>query len=460
VRSRDASSRPGSTARAACAAVLAAWVFVAPCAARADDRPAVDAARDEVERLRREMELAFLDVQKDHERVRAADWARTPFGDPFSAALAEFVRDERARAEPRSAKQDADDAVAALQSLAERKVEAPLTRTSMIVVLAETARAARSDRAAAPRDAFVAAAGTVFAAAKPEDVWDTCFVVLPVVDAFRAAQKKLAEAQAAAAEPPPAAPPDKPAGKPVNGIDEMVLCERTRPWVGPWTGWTTDVPEKQNKRQQRSVRPVWVDRYETTCGQFRAWLESLPPASRRANLPQGWTLDDKDAVQMPAGKERHPVTGVTWRQAQAFAESQGKRLPTCDEWERAAAGGDKEPRPFPWGGSEEGRQWAHLGVEPKGTFPVDAFPDDATPDGLVGFAGNAAELVSTYSDRTEVPKSGPEKGKQLLVCGGSFTSRASECATSWRWVEDADGSSPSVGFRCVMDEAEYRKRRR
>jgi len=372
--------------------------------------------------------------------------------------VTEFVRDERARTESRTAHQDVDDAVAELQTLTERKVEPPVTRTSMIVVLAEVARAARADKAAAPRDLFVSAAETVFAAGKPEDSWDTCFVVLPVVDAFRVAQKKLAAAQAAAAEPPPPASTDKPAEKPVKALDEMVLSERARPWVGPWTGWTTDIPEKQNKRQQRSVKPVWVDRYETTCAQYRAFLETLAPASRRAMLPQGWTLDDKDAVQMPAGKERHPVTGVTWRQAQTYAESQGKRLPTCDEWERAAAGSEKEPRAFPWGASEEGRTWAHLGTEPKGTFAVDAFPDDATPDGIVGLAGNVAEMVATYSDRAEVPKAGPDKAKQILVCGGSFTSRASECATSWRWAVDADAASASVGFRCVMDEAEYKKR--
>jgi hypothetical protein len=34
----------------------------------------------------------------------------------------------------------------------------------------------------------------------------------------------------------------------------------------------------------------------------------------------------------------------------------------------------------------------------------------------------------------------------------------SECATSFRWVLDADEASASVGLRCVMDDAEYKKR--
>ena len=99
-----------------------------------------------------------------------------------------------------------------------------------------------------------------------------------------------------------------------------------------------------------------------------------------------------------------------------------------------------------------------VGIPPKGSFPVDAFPDDATPEGVIGMAGDVAELVATHADRSDVPKTGPEKGKQVIVCGGSFASRASECETSYRWVLDGDGTLPSVGFRCVMDDAEYKKR--
>jgi gamma-glutamyl hercynylcysteine S-oxide synthase len=266
--------------------------------------------------------------------------------------------------------------------------------------------------------------------------------------------------EAGVAEKSPEKSADKPVEKLPGPLDDLAFLDKAKPWLGPWTGWVTDIPEKLNKRQQRPVKAVWVDRFETTCAQYCAYLEGLPPAARRSNLPLGWTIDEKDVVQCPEGKDHHPVVGVTWRQAQAYAESQGKRLPSCDEWERLGAGVDKEPRTFPWGGAEEGKKWAHFGVEPKGTFPVDAFPDDATPDGVIGLAGNVSELVSTYPDRTEIGKAGPEKGKQVLVCGGSFASRTTECATSYRWVLDADGASPTVGFRCVMDDAEYKKRRR
>jgi formylglycine-generating enzyme required for sulfatase activity len=422
-----------------------------PRAALAEDAAAA-ALRQEMERLKGDVELAYLDVKTDHERVRAADWDRTPFAKAFESAFAEFVRDARARTESAG---DAEAAASLVQTLSAKRIGPPLTTTSLPIVLAEAARGARADAKAAAREIFLAAGRRVFSEAKVEDAWDTRFIGLPVVQAFRAARSKLETQERLAAGPSPSAVVEKPVERP---LDEMVLCDRPRPWVGPWTGWVADVPEKQNRRQPRALKPVWIDKYETTCGQYRAWLESLPAPTRRAHLPQGWTIGDDDVVQSPTGKDRHPVVGVTWRQAQSYAESCGKRLPTADEWDRAAAGGDKDARVFPWGASEEGKSWAHLGVEPKATHPVDAFPDDETPDGVVGMAGNVAEIVSTCSDRSDVGRSGPEKGKQVVVCGGSFVSRVSDCMTSYRWVLDESGSSSSVGFRCVMDDAEYRKR--
>ena len=47
------------------------------------------------------------------------------------------------------------------------------------------------------------------------------------------------------------------------------------------------------------------------------------------------------------GYENHPVVMITWFGAKAFAEFQGWRLPTENEWEKAARGSDD--RAYPWG---------------------------------------------------------------------------------------------------------------
>jgi formylglycine-generating enzyme required for sulfatase activity len=91
---------------------------------------------------------------------------------------------------------------------------------------------------------------------------------------------------------------------------------------------------------------------------------------------------------------------------------------------------------------------------------VDAFPEDATPDGVVGLAGNAAEWVATLADRRDVPKAGPQDADQVVVRGGSFRSRESECGTTFRRLVNAGRAAEHVGFRCVLDDAEYRRRTR
>ena len=103
----------------------------------------------------------------------------------------------------------------------------------------------------------------------------------------------------------------------------------------------------------------------------------------------------------PAGREKHPVIGVCWFEARAYARWRRGRLPTEVEWERAAAfdAGVGRRRDYPWGDDwREG--FAALGGPPDGTHAVGTHTGDKSPIGCLDMAGNAHEWTDSTFERS------------------------------------------------------------
>jgi gamma-glutamyl hercynylcysteine S-oxide synthase len=168
--------------------------------------------------------------------------------------------------------------------------------------------------------------------------------------------------------------------------------------------------------------------------------------------PRFW-LDGKP----PADKLDHPVVGICWYEANAYARWAGKRLPTTAEWQRAGtwshchAGGGAEQR-YPWGNAFEHSRaniWTH---NRRDTVPVDALVDGNNPNGIRQLIGNVWEWVDTqYTPANEGTVKVMLSEAMAEVRGGAFdTYFASQASCQFRTGQPIFSRPSNVGFRCCV----------
>lgn len=223
--------------------------------------------------------------------------------------------------------------------------------------------------------------------------------------------------------------------------------------------------DPQDRPEHKVGLPAFrIDKYLVTNAQYARFV-----AATGRRPPINWTNG-----KIAPGKERHPVTMVSWFDARAYAEWAGKRLPTEQEWERAARGTDA--RRWPWGDKMEPQRlntYYHVG----GTTDVGVYPSGASPEGLLDMAGNVSQWVEDEflpyegsnapsnlfaAKVAELPVSPSERSMKVaefaetqehyrVLRGGSWKSDPFSTSSYHRNFAWPQMASDFFGFRCAQD---------
>lgn len=187
------------------------------------------------------------------------------------------------------------------------------------------------------------------------------------------------------------------------------------------------------------VPAFYLDRTEVTVGAWRRWIAHLATTE-----PEGERPDMPDP-ELPAS---HPITQISWREADRFARVYREgRLPRTEELERAVRGSGLAT--WPWGEVYRTGK-ARLGLSPDDTpLPVGSFPDVTGPFGALDLVGNVAEWTATTRQAGRAFRS-----KKALLFGGSYRDPPSPGLT-WRSPRKSAALDRErrawIGFRVARD---------
>ncbi|MEX2537768.1 MAG: ergothioneine biosynthesis protein EgtB [Actinomycetota bacterium] len=222
-----------------------------------------------------------------------------------------------------------------------------------------------------------------------------------------------------------------------------------------------------------------IDRTPVTNGQYIAFIEAGGYDDSRYWATAGWEWRRESGVTAPEFWARdagswvvsrfgttndvdpdEPVQHVCWYEADAFARWAEKRLPTEQEWEKAASWGpDSHKRRHPWGEAEPDAGRANLGQRSFGPAQVGAYPDGVSAYGCHQMLGDVWEWTSSdfqpypgyewfpYREYSEVFYGTAYK----VLRGGSWATHRSSIRNTFRNWDYPIRRQIFCGFRCAQD---------
>jgi len=219
-------------------------------------------------------------------------------------------------------------------------------------------------------------------------------------------------------------------------------------WVPPGPFIMGAEDEEGGTRVVRLEQGFFVARTPVTNAEFIRFVEATGYVTA-AEKEGGWSIEAQDYVKgfdwrHPEGPDSgiedrldHPVVQVIWHDAVAYAEWAGVRLPTEQEWEKAARGVDG--RVYPWGDEFDPTRCNTRESGVRTTTPVDRYsPDGDSSCGCADMAGNVwewtASEVEPGSERRVLRGGSSTFGTTPAVRLATTTTRTAATGTTvWGW---------------------------
>ncbi|ATL32485.1 ergothioneine biosynthesis protein EgtB [Streptomyces formicae] len=254
---------------------------------------------------------------------------------------------------------------------------------------------------------------------------------------------------------------------------------------GPFTMGTSTEPwalDNERPAHHRLVPPFFIDTTPVTNAAYLRFVEDGGYDQERWWAPEGWAMVRQNRLTAPlfwrreGGQwlRRHfgrveqvppdePVLHVSWYEADAFARWAGRRLPSEEEWEKAARydpSSDRSMR-YPWGDADPTPERANLGQRHLRPAPAGSYPAGESPLGVRQLIGDVWEWTSSgflpypgfaafpYREYSDVFFGGDYK----VLRGGAFSVDAVACRGTFRNWDHPVRRQIFAGFRTARDVA-------
>ncbi len=276
--------------------------------------------------------------------------------------------------------------------------------------------------------------------------------------------------------PPAGGPPMPAAGAESTGL-EMIEIPAGECTIG--AGPEGFAYDNERPRHCTDVRGYLIGRTPVTNATFLTFAEGGGYERREWWSDEGWAWKEEYDITRPGGwtadgtaqwrlgkleplAPDRPVVHVSWFEADAFARSQGGRLPAEVEWEKAATWDQESSiaRRYPWG-NDSPVPGVHANVDHLlcAPAPAGAYPAGGSPYGVLGMIGDTWEWTASpfrgypgfvahpYKEYSEVFFGDDYK----VLRGGSWATRARVASPTFRNWDFPERRQIFSGFRLARD---------